>query len=88
MRTSAGSAVPAAGVVIEGGGLRLLKHTDGNGRFALALPYGQYRISLEGDRKSARSVGVAPLGTVRVTVVVTPGAPVRIEIATAAEPGV
>ena len=88
VRTSAGSAVPAAGVVIEGGGLRLLKHTDGNGRFALALPYGQYRISLEGDRKSARSVGVAPLGTVRVTVVVTPGAPVRIEIATAAEPGV
>ena len=88
MRTSAGSAVPAAGVVIEGGGLRLLKHTDGNGRFALALPYGQYRISLEGDRKSGAPVDIAPLGTVRVTVVVTPGAPVRIEIATAAEPGV
>jgi hypothetical protein len=80
--------VPAAGVVIEGGGLRLLKHTDGNGRFALALPYGQYRISLEGDRKSGAPVDIAPLGTVRVTVVVTPGAPVRIEIATAAEPGV
>jgi hypothetical protein len=88
VRTSAGSAVPAAGVVIEGGGLRLLKHTDGNGRFALALPYGQYRISLEGDRKSGAPVDIAPLGTVRVTVVVTPGAPVRIEIATAAEPGV
>ena len=88
MRTSAGSAVPAAGVVIEGGGLRLLKHTDGNGRFALALPYGQYRISLEGDQNSAAPVDIAPLGTVRVTVVVTPGAPVRIEIATAAEPGV
>ena len=88
MRTSAGSAVPAAGVVIEGGGLRLLKHTDGNGRFALALPYGRYRISLEGDRKSGAPVDIAPLGTVRVTVVVTPGAPVRIEIATAAEPGV
>ena len=80
--------MPAAGVVIEGGGLRLLKHTDGNGRFALALPYGQYRISLEGDRKSGAPVDIAPLGTVRVTVVVTPGAPVRIEIATAAEPGV
>jgi len=52
------------------------------------LPYGQYRISLEGDRKSGAPVDIAPLGTVRVTVVVTPGAPVRIEIATAAEPGV
>jgi hypothetical protein len=88
VRTSAGSAVPAAGVVIEGGGLRLLKHTDGNGRFALALPYGQYRISLEGDQNSAAPVDIAPLGTVRLTLVVAPGAPVRIEIATAAEPGV
>ena len=88
MRTAAGSAMPAVGVVIEGGGLRLLKHTDGNGRFALALPYGRYSISLEGDRKSGAPVDIAPLGTVRVTVVVTPGAPVRIEIATAAEPGV
>ncbi|MGA3259895.1 MAG: hypothetical protein ABSE35_13515 [Bryobacteraceae bacterium] len=88
VRTAAGSAMPAVGVVIEGGGLRLLKHTDGNGRFALALPYGRYRISLEGDRKSGAPVDIAPLGTVRVTVVVTPGAPVRIEIATAAEPGV
>jgi hypothetical protein len=80
--------MPAVGVVIEGGGLRLLKHTDGNGRFALALPYGRYRISLEGEQKSAAPVEVVPLETVRLTLVVAPGAPVRIEIATAAEPGV
>jgi hypothetical protein len=80
--------MPAVGVVIEGSGLRLLKRTDGDGQFALALPYGRYSISLEGDRKSGAPVDIAPLGTVRVTVVVTPGAPVRIEIATAAEPGV
>jgi hypothetical protein len=87
VRTAAGSAMPAVGVVIEGSGLRLLKRTDGDGQFALALPYGRYSISLEGDRKSGAPVDIAPLGTVRVTVVVTPGAPVRIEIASAAEPG-
>jgi hypothetical protein len=87
VRTDAGSAVPAASVVIEGGGMRLLKRADGAGQFALALPYGRYRISLEGDRKSARSVDVVPRETLRLTLVVTPGAPFRLERTTAAEAG-
>jgi hypothetical protein len=87
VRTSAGSATPAASVVIEGGGLRLVQHADGDGRFALALPYGRYRISVEGEQKSAAPVEVVPLETVRLTLVVAPGAPVRIESTTAAEAG-
>jgi len=87
VRTSAGRAVPAASVVVEGGGLRLVERADGDGRFALALPYGRYSISFEGYRKSARPVDVVPLETVRVTLVVAEGAPVRVESTTAADPG-
>jgi len=87
VRTDTGSAVPMAGVVVEGSGLGLLVRADGAGRFALALPYGRYRIALEGERNSARPVDIVPLATVRVTLVITPGAPFRLERTTAAEPG-
>ena len=87
VRTSAGSPVPAAGVVIEGGGLRLLVRAGNAGRFALALPYGRYRISLEGDQSSAAPVDIVPLETVRVTLLVIPGAPFRLDRTTAAAPG-
>jgi len=87
VRTSAGSLAPLAGVVIEGSGLRLPVRADAAGRFALALPYGRYRISLEGDRNTAAPVDIVPLQTVRVVLVVTPGAPFGIERTTAAEPG-
>ncbi len=87
VRTNAASPVPMAGVVIEGGGLRLLTRADGAGRFALALPYGRYRVSLEGNQSFAAPVDIAPLETVRVNLIVTPGAPFRIERTIAAEPG-
>jgi hypothetical protein len=82
--TTSGTAVPAAGVVIEGGGLRVVARTDSDGRFSLALPYGGYRISLETDPSSAAPVDISPLETVRVTVV---AAPFRVSTTTAAEPG-
>jgi hypothetical protein len=87
VRTDAGSPVPKAGLAIEGGGLRLLTRADGAGRFAVALPYGRYRISLEGDKSPAAPVDIAPLETVRIALIVTPGSPLRLESATAAEPG-
>ena len=87
MRTDAGSPVPAAGVVIVGGGLRLLVRADGDGRFALALPYGHYRIALEDDRNSTRPLDIVPVETVRVALVVTPAVPFRLESTVAAEPG-
>jgi len=87
VRTSAGSPVPMAGVLIEGAGLRLPLRADGAGRFALALPYGPYRISLAGESNAAAPVEIVPLETVRVTLVVTAGSPLRLEGATAAEPG-
>jgi hypothetical protein len=74
-------------VVIEGGGLRLLARTDSAGQFALALPYGRYRISSEREQNSAAPVDIVPLETVRLTLIVTPGAPLRIDRNTAAEPG-
>lgn len=86
VRTSAGGAVRMAGVGIEGGGLRLIERADGAGRFALALPYGRYRISLEGDQSSAVPVDVVPLETLRITLVIAPDSPLHIERATAAEP--
>jgi hypothetical protein len=87
VRTSAGSPVPMAGVLIEGAGLRLPLRADGAGRFAVALPYGPYRISLAGESNAAAPVEIVPLETVRVTLVVTPGSPLRLEGAPAAEPG-
>jgi len=75
VRTSAGSPVPMAGVLIEGAGLRLPLRADGAGRFALALPYGPYRISLAGESNAAAPVEIVPLETVRVTLVVTAGSP-------------
>jgi hypothetical protein len=99
VHTDAGSALPAARVVIEGGGLRVIARADADGHFELALPYGSYLISLEHERGSAvpvdvisregdRIFDVAPLETVRVTLVVTPGAPLRIEPAAAPGPEV
>ncbi len=79
VRTAAGSPMPSAGVAIEGEGYRLLARADGDGRFALALPYGRYRISLEGDQSSAAPFDIVPLQTLRVALVVTPGAPLRVE---------
>ena len=93
VRTSAGSAVPAASVVIEGGGLRLVQHADGDGHFAIALPYGRYRISLENARADVISVEndpgipVVPLETVRVTLVVAQGMVLRTEFTSATDPG-
>ena len=87
VRTAAGSPVPSAGVVIEGSGLRLLARANDAGQFALALPYGRYRISLEGEQNSTAPVDIVPVETVRVTLVVTPGARFRLQSTTAAEPG-
>ena len=81
VRSGAGGRVPAAGVVIEGSGLRLRVRADGAGQFALALPYGRYRISLDGELDSARPVDIAPLETVRVTLVAEPAAQVHLESA-------
>ena len=68
VRTIAGNAMPAVGVAIEGGGLRVIARTDGEGRFALALPHGSYRVSLENDSSFAAPVDISPLETVRITV--------------------
>lgn len=87
VRTDTGSPVSMAGVLIEGSGLRLPVRTDGAGRFALALPYGRYRISLEDDPNSARPVDIVPLETVRVDLVIAPGAHVHLDFIIAAEPG-
>jgi hypothetical protein len=75
--TTFGKTVPAAGVLIGGGGLRVIARADGNGRFAFVLPYGGYRISLENEPVNAISlendpgIAVRPLATVRVTLVVS-----------------
>ena len=61
VRTDTGSPVPAAGVAIEGAGLRLLVRADADGRFAVALPYGRYRIALEGSPDSAWPLEIVPL---------------------------
>ena len=88
VRTSAGGPMPAAGVVIEGGGLRLIVRADAGGRFALALPYGRYRIALEADRLSVQPLDILPLETTLVTLVIAPDAPLRIEPGAASSPEV
>ena len=87
VRTDTGSPVPAAGVAIEGAGLRLLVRADADGRFAVALPYGRYRIALEGSPDSAWPLEIVPLETVRIALVVGPPAPFRLDHSIAAEPG-
>lgn len=87
VQTSAGGPVPMASVLIEGAGLQSPVRADGAGRFALALPYGVYRVSVEGEPNAPALVEVVPLQTVRVVLVVTPGAPLRVERTVAPEPG-
>jgi hypothetical protein len=87
VRSAAGSPVAGAGVRIEGLGLRLLARTDSAGRFALALPYGGYRIWPEGEQGAAQALEIAPLETVHVAIIVTTGAAFRLERAGAVEPG-
>ncbi|MFY9724388.1 MAG: carboxypeptidase-like regulatory domain-containing protein, partial [Bryobacteraceae bacterium] len=87
VRTDSGSPVALAGVIAEGSGLRLPVRTDRAGRFELALPYGRYRVSIEGEPDASAPVDVVPLQTVRVVLAITPGAPFGIERTTAAEPG-
>ena len=93
VRTLDGNAMPAVGVSIEGGGLRIVERADADGRFAFVLPYGWYRISLEREPANGFSlenepwVDVVPLSTVRVALVIDGGMTLRTESALAAEPG-
>ena len=87
VRTSAGNPMPGAGLAFAGAGLRLVVHADSAGRFALALPYGRYRISLAGGPRAAAPVELAPLETLHLTLVFTPGAALRLEPTAGPQPG-
>jgi hypothetical protein len=87
VRTLDGKALPTVGVLIEGGGLRIVERADADGRFAVALPFGQYRISLENVPSDAAPVEIVPLENLRVTLVIAPGMPVHISTTGAAAPG-
>src|SRR5207302_10364915 len=63
-----GQALARAAIAARGSaGLAVAAHTDARGRFALVLPYGSYRISVERN-SSTLQVRVAPLRTVRVEI--------------------
>ena len=69
LRATDGRPVTGTPILVTGGaGFRTVIHSNSNGRFAMTLPYGRYRLS--GDvqhsaESSATTVFVAPLQTTR-----------------------
>jgi hypothetical protein len=56
-------------LLIGGAGLRIVLHTDANGEFFAAVPYGYYRLSVEtkqAPESSTATIVIAPLETMHV----------------------
>ena len=74
LRAPDGGPVIAAPILVTGGaGFRTVIHSNSNGEFAMTLPYGRYRLSLDVQHAAASSsatIFVAPLQTVRFDLVI------------------
>jgi hypothetical protein len=76
-----GRPVANAPILITGGvGFRIVIHSSSNGEFALALPYGRYRLSgglRPGTEASEVAVLIAPLQTARIDLVIDASGTIR-----------
>jgi len=81
LRATDGRPLAAAPILVTGAaGFRTVIHSNSNGEFAMTLPYGRYRLSLDVQHAAASSsatIFVAPLQTVRFDLVIDASGSIR-----------
>lgn len=81
LRATNGGPVAGSAILITGGaGFRTVIHSNSNGRFAMTLPYGRYRLSGDvqhGAESAGAMVFVAPLQTTHFDLVIDASASIR-----------
>jgi hypothetical protein len=91
LRATDGGPVAGAILVTGGTGFHTVIHSNSNGEFAIALPYGRYRLSGEvqrGARPSSATVFVAPLQTARVNLIIDASGSIRVGQLASRTPGI
>ena len=92
LRATDGRSLAAAPILVTGAaGFRTVIHSNSNGEFAMTLPYGRYRLSLDVKHAAASSgatIFVAPLQTVRFDLVIDASRSIRIVQPLPEKPGI
>ena len=92
LRVTDGLPLAAAPILVTGAaGFRTVIHANSNGQFAMTLPYGRYRLSLDVKDTTASSsatIFVAPLQTVRFDLVIDASGSIRGVQPPAGTPGI
>jgi len=92
LRVTDSRPIAAAPILVTGAaGFRTVIHSNSNGEFAMTLPYGRYRLSLDikdAAASSSATIFVAPLQTVRFDLVIDASGSIRGVQPSAGKPGI